>query len=43
MNERSGQSFTINVDTSTVFEDFDRSGCSAGPADITCVKASQVT
>jgi hypothetical protein len=42
LNERSGQSFTINVDTSTVFEDFDRSGCSASPADITCVKAGQV-
>ncbi len=42
MNERSGQSFTINVDSSTVFEDFDRSGCTASPADFTCVKTGQV-
>jgi len=42
MNERSGQSFMINVDSSTVFEDFDRSGCTASPADFTCVKTRQV-
>jgi Domain of unknown function (DUF5666) len=42
MNERSGQSFTVSVDTSTVFEDFDRAGCSASPEDIRCVKAGQV-
>ena len=42
MNERSGQSFTVNVDGSTVFEDFDRSGCTASPADFTCVQTGQV-
>ena len=42
MNRRSGQSFMINVDSSTVFEDFDRSGCMASPADITCVQPGQV-
>src|SRR5258708_13060765 len=41
MNERSGQSFTITVDSTTVFEDFDRSGCTASPADFTCVKTGQ--
>ena len=29
MNQRSGQSFMINVNSTTVFEDFDRSGCMA--------------
>ena len=42
MNERSGQSFAITVDGSTVFEDFDRSGCTASPADFTCMKMGQV-
>jgi hypothetical protein len=42
VNERSGQSFLINVDSSTVFEDFDRSGCTASPADFTCVNTGQV-
>lgn len=42
MNERSGQSFTISVDGSTVFEDFDRAGCTANPADISCVKVGQI-
>jgi hypothetical protein len=42
MNERSGQSFMIDVDSSTVFEDFDRSGCTASPEDFTCVKTGQV-
>jgi hypothetical protein len=42
MNERSGQSFTITVDTNTVFEDFDRAGCTASPADLTCVKMGQI-
>jgi Domain of unknown function (DUF5666) len=42
MNERSGQSFTISVDSNTVFEDFDRAGCTASPADITCVKMGQI-
>jgi hypothetical protein len=42
MNERSGQSFTITVDTNTQFEDFDRTGCTANPEDISCVKMGQV-
>lgn len=42
VNERSGQSFTISVDSSTVFEDFDSSGCTANPADISCVKVGQI-
>lgn len=42
MNERSGQSFTISVDSNTVFEDFDRAGCMKTPADISCVMAGQI-
>jgi hypothetical protein len=42
MNARSGQSFTINVDGNTTFEDFDRAGCTANPEDFTCVKTGQV-
>jgi hypothetical protein len=42
MNERSGQSFTISFDASTVFEDFNRAGCTASPADISCVKMGQI-
>jgi hypothetical protein len=42
MNEHSGQSFTIMVDSNTVFEDFDRSGCTANPADFTCVQTGQI-
>jgi hypothetical protein len=42
MNERSGQSFTIATDNNTVFEDFDRAGCTANPADISCVKTGQI-
>ena len=41
-NERSGQSFMINVDSNTIFEDFGRTGCTASPADITCVKMGQI-
>src|SRR6267143_3185261 len=42
MNLRSGQSFTISVDGSTVYEDFSRAGCTASPADISCVKLGQI-
>ena len=42
MNRRSGQSFTVNVDSSTVFEDFERGGCSANPQDFSCVKMDQI-
>src|SRR5215471_9397825 len=42
MNRRSGQSFTITVDSNTQFEDFDRSGCTANPADLSCVAKGQI-
>jgi hypothetical protein len=42
MNEKSGQSFTINVDGNTAFEDFDRTGCTANPADFSCIKMGQI-
>ena len=42
MNERSGQSFTINVDSNTTFEDFDRGGCMASPQSFTCVMMGQI-
>jgi hypothetical protein len=42
MNERSGQSFTIMVDTNTIFEDFQRSGCTASPANFSCVQTGQI-
>jgi hypothetical protein len=42
MNERSGQSFTITVDSTTMFGDFDRSGCTASPEGFTCVQMGQV-
>jgi hypothetical protein len=42
MNERSGQSFTISVDANTVYEDFNRAGCTASPADISCVQMGQI-
>lgn len=41
-NDSSGQSFTITVDNNTVYEDFDRSGCLASPADFSCVQAGQI-
>ena len=41
-NPRSGQSFTINVDSNTVFEDFGRAGCTANPQDFSCVKMDQI-
>lgn len=42
MNERSGQSFTIMVDSNSTFQDFERTGCTANPEDISCVKVGQV-
>jgi hypothetical protein len=42
MNRRSGKSFNVNVDTNTVFEDFARAGCTATPADFSCVKMDQI-
>lgn len=41
-NERSGQTFTITVDGNTVFEDFGESGCTANPANFSCVQQGQV-
>jgi uncharacterized protein DUF5666 len=41
-NRRSGQSFSINVDNNTVFEDFDRAGCTANPQDFSCIKMDQI-
>jgi hypothetical protein len=42
MNERSGQSFTINVDNNTTFDDFDRGSCSASPQNFSCVMMGQI-
>src|SRR6266851_3840925 len=42
MNERSGQSFTINVDSNTEFEDFDRGGCTANPQNFSCVMMGEI-
>jgi hypothetical protein len=42
MNRRSGKSFMVNVDSNTVFEDFDRAGCTATPADFSCLKMDQI-
>ena len=41
-NERSGQTFTISVDSNTVFEDFGDSGCTASPANFSCMQQGQV-
>jgi hypothetical protein len=42
MNRRSGQSFTVNVDGNTKFEDFDRAGCTANPQGFSCIKMDQI-
>ena len=42
MNEHSGQSFNISVDGNTVFQDFNRAGCTANPADFSWVKIGQI-
>jgi len=42
VNRRSGQSFMVNVDSNTMFEDFDRAGCTASPEDFTCIKMDQI-
>src|SRR5215471_1613618 len=39
---RSGQSFTVNVDSNTVFEDFGRAGCTESPQDFSCLKMDQI-
>jgi Domain of unknown function (DUF5666) len=42
VNRRSGQSFMVNVDSTTKFEEFDRAGCTANPQDFTCIKMDQI-
>jgi hypothetical protein len=42
MNEPSGQSLTITVDSTTMFEDFDRGGCTASPESLSCVQVGQI-
>lgn len=42
MNERSGQSFAVNVDSNTVFEDFDKAGCTASPQNFSCVMMGEI-
>lgn len=42
VTRRNSQSFMVNVDSSTVFEDFDRVGCKASPEDFTCVQTGQI-
>lgn len=42
VNRRSGKSFTVNVDSNTVFEDFGRAGCTATPEGFSCVKMDQI-
>ena len=42
MDRRSEQSFTISVDSTTVFEDFDRAGCTASPETLSCLQAGQI-
>src|SRR5262249_5239771 len=41
-NERSGQAFTVSVDANTEFEDFGNSGCTASPANFSCVEQGQI-
>jgi len=40
-DQRSGQTFTVNVDGNTVFEDFDRSGCTVNPEGFSCLQTGQ--
>jgi Domain of unknown function (DUF5666) len=42
MDKRSGQSFTISVDSNTKFEEFDRAGCTASPETFSCMQAGQI-
>jgi hypothetical protein len=41
-DKRRGQSFTVAVDNNTMFEDFDRSGCTASPESLSCLQSGQV-
>jgi hypothetical protein len=42
VKRRSAQSFIVDVDGNTVFQDFDRGGCTASPQDFTCLKMDQI-
>jgi hypothetical protein len=42
VNRRSGQSFMVNVDSTTKFEEFERAGCTTNPQDFTCIKMDQI-
>jgi hypothetical protein len=42
MNEQGGQSFNISVNSSTVFEDFGRTACTANPPSLSCVSMGQI-
>jgi Domain of unknown function (DUF5666) len=42
MNKRSGQSFTLSVDSNTKFEEFDRAGCTSSPETFSCMQAGQI-
>ena len=42
VDRRNGQSFTVNVNSNTVFQDFDRAGCTASPQDFSCLATNQI-
>jgi hypothetical protein len=42
INRRSGKSFMVNVENNTVFQDFDRAGCTVTPEAFSCVKMDQI-
>jgi Domain of unknown function (DUF5666) len=42
VDRRNDQSFTVTVDSNTVFEDFGRAGCTANPEDFSCLQAGQI-
>ena len=42
VTRRSNQTFTVSVDSSTKFNEFDRAGCTANPEDFTCVQTNQI-
>ena len=42
VDRRNAQSFTVTVDSNTMFEDFGRAGCTANPPDFTCLQTGQI-
>jgi len=42
VDRRNSQSFTVTVDSNTMFEDFGRAGCTANPPDFTCLQMGQI-